>query len=64
MRTRERVDSQVIELDRAAAIRRYTRAFGCTEQQLRAAVALVGCKLSNVRMRFRRRAMLARRHRG
>lgn len=65
MRMRERVDSRNVDLSQNSALRRYTRAFGCTEQQLRAAVAALGTEVIKLRQQFRRRPMVRhRRHAG
>lgn len=50
-----------IELDDPSAVRHFTRVLGCSERELREAVAAVGPCFANVRLRFRRRPMTKRR---
>jgi hypothetical protein len=52
---------QRIDLLDPLSVRYFTRAFGCTERELREAVAAWGPEKVSVRRCFRRRAMKARR---
>lgn len=60
---RQRQTSLIIDLRESSVVKRYTRAFHCSVQQLRDAVNVVGPKLANVRMRFRRQPMVKHHHR-
>jgi hypothetical protein len=62
MRVVYRGPRDFIDLSDPSALRYFTRAIGCTVQQLRAAVEAVGPAFTNVRMRFRRRPMVRHHH--
>jgi hypothetical protein len=62
MRTAYQGPRDVIDLGAPGALRHFTRALGCSVEQLRAAVLAAGTSFEHVRMRFRRRPMTRRRH--
>jgi hypothetical protein len=46
-----------VDLGDPGSIRHFTRALGCSERQLREAIALVGPRRADLRRRFRARPM-------
>lgn len=62
MRSVYRGPRDFIDLSDPSALRHFTRALGCSVEQLREAVAAVGPGLANVRMRFRRRPLTRHHH--
>jgi Protein of unknown function (DUF3606) len=50
-----------VDMEDRDSVRYFTRALGCSEPELREAVAAVGPRRANLRMRFRPRPM-TRRH--